>query len=249
MQSSPRSLLKSKGVWRRLRLQGRSAVAVSHRGPSRPGSHCCNRRSHRSHRRRGYSSGAINERATWRPPHDRTVAHHEATEVKTTITIGIRGAGLTGTLRLTWVRDLAHVTEHAATDEPTGTWTGLACPDHGLPIGSNADMKVLRNLTIAGEIADLFWEAPGTWPRSITTAIRPRYARTRPSTPSSLSTSGARCKQSGHELGPPTAQRSNSCNVLAWPRSRRSSRSAGLSRHSSTTVARTASRAPTSTTL
>ena len=47
--------------------------------------------------------------------------------------ISIDGAKLTGVLRLTWNTDqLAHVLEHSQTDEPTGTWTGLACPDHGL---------------------------------------------------------------------------------------------------------------------
>lgn len=79
-----------------------------------------------------------------------------------TTAIRISGAGLTGTLRLTWVRDdLAHVIEHAGTDEPTGTWTGSACPDHGLPIGSDVDLSVLRNICPGSEIADLVWEAPG----------------------------------------------------------------------------------------
>jgi len=81
--------------------------------------------------------------------------------VRTTTTIGITGAGLTGTLRLTWVSDdLAHVIEHAGTDEPTGTWTGLACSRHGLPIGSNVDISALKQLSARGEIADLIWEAP-----------------------------------------------------------------------------------------
>ena len=51
---------------------------------------------------------------------------------------------ITGTLRTTWVRDeLAHVLEHADTDEPSGTWTGLACPDHGLSIGSDVCVATL----------------------------------------------------------------------------------------------------------
>lgn len=80
--------------------------------------------------------------------------------MRTTTTVGIPGAGLIGTLRLTWLRDnLAHVTQHAG-DEPTGTWTGLACPDHGLPTGSDVDLNVFRKLCAAGEIADLVWEAP-----------------------------------------------------------------------------------------
>jgi hypothetical protein len=78
-----------------------------------------------------------------------------------TTAIKISGVGLTGTLRLTWVRDdLAHVMEHADTDEPTGTWIGSACADYGLSIGSDVDLGVLRNLRSGGDIADLIWEAP-----------------------------------------------------------------------------------------
>lgn len=76
--------------------------------------------------------------------------------------IAISGGGMTGTLRLTWVRDkLSHVIEHAGNDEPTGTWTGLACPERGLPIGSDVELQVLKNLCARGEIADVIWEAPG----------------------------------------------------------------------------------------
>ena len=54
----------------------------------------------------------------------------------------IDGAKLTGVLRLTWNTDhLAHVLEHSQTDEPTGTWTGLACPDHGLALGTDVDTQ------------------------------------------------------------------------------------------------------------
>jgi hypothetical protein len=38
--------------------------------------------------------------------------------------ISITSMGLTGTLRITWVRDnLAHVLDHSHTDETSGTWT------------------------------------------------------------------------------------------------------------------------------
>ena len=44
-------------------------------------------------------------------------------------TTSITAPGLSGVLRMTWVHDdLAHVLEHADIDEPSGTWTGLACP-------------------------------------------------------------------------------------------------------------------------
>ena len=74
----------------------------------------------------------------------------------------IPGAGPSGVLRMTWVRDqLAHVLDHCDTDEPSGTWTGLACPDHGLPRGADVDTTTLQRLSArGGELADLIWEAP-----------------------------------------------------------------------------------------
>ena len=69
-------------------------------------------------------------------------------------------AGLSGVLRLTWVTDqLEHVIQHSQTDEPSGTWTGLACPAHGLAIGTDVDTGTLQHLA-QGELADLVWEAP-----------------------------------------------------------------------------------------
>jgi hypothetical protein len=68
--------------------------------------------------------------------------------------------GLSGMLRITWVADdLAHVLQHSQADETIGTWTGLACPDHGLEIGADVDNATLLRLA-HGEIADLIWEAP-----------------------------------------------------------------------------------------
>ena len=73
----------------------------------------------------------------------------------------VEGPGLGGTVRLTWVSDhLAHVLEHSRADEPAGTWTGLACPDHRLELGSDVDDAVLRRLSAEGEVADLVWTAP-----------------------------------------------------------------------------------------
>jgi hypothetical protein len=75
--------------------------------------------------------------------------------------ITITGIGLTGVLRMTRVQDnLAHVLDHSHTDETSGTWTGLACPGHGLTLGADVDTATLRRLAAGGEIADLLWEAP-----------------------------------------------------------------------------------------
>jgi hypothetical protein len=71
------------------------------------------------------------------------------------------GTGLSGVLRMTWVQDgLAHVLEHCDADEPSGTWTGLACPDHQLALGSDVDNATLARICTQGEIADIIWEAP-----------------------------------------------------------------------------------------
>jgi hypothetical protein len=74
---------------------------------------------------------------------------------------GIPAAEPGGVLRLTWVGDrLAHVLEHCDTDEPSGTWTGLACPDHGLALGADVDAAAVQQLSARGRLADLIWEAP-----------------------------------------------------------------------------------------
>jgi hypothetical protein len=81
--------------------------------------------------------------------------------VTTTIAIAITGMGLTGVLRITRVQDnLAHVLHHSRTDETPGTWTGLACPGHGLALGADVDTATLQRLATEGKIADLTWEAP-----------------------------------------------------------------------------------------
>jgi len=64
--------------------------------------------------------------------------------------ISIAGMGLTGTLRITWVRDnLAHVLDHSHTDETSGTWTNP------------------RELRQAGEKPQVSWsELAPNWYRS-----------------------------------------------------------------------------------
>jgi hypothetical protein len=85
----------------------------------------------------------------------------EPEEVTAMADTSIDGTKLSGVLRLTWNADhLAHVLERSHTDEPTGTWTGLACPDHGLALGTDVDTATLQRLCAEGDVADLIWEAP-----------------------------------------------------------------------------------------
>jgi hypothetical protein len=75
--------------------------------------------------------------------------------------LAITGMGLTGVLRLTWVQDnLTHVLDYSQAAETSGTWTGLACPGHGLALGADVDNAVLREMAAGSELADLIWEAP-----------------------------------------------------------------------------------------
>ena len=70
--------------------------------------------------------------------------------------IAMTGMNLTGVLRLTWVQDnLAHALGHGHTEEASGTWTGLACPSHGLALGADVDNAMLRHLAGGSELADL----------------------------------------------------------------------------------------------
>jgi hypothetical protein len=68
---------------------------------------------------------------------------------------------LGGILRVTPrpVRLLAHVLDNLD-GEATGTWTGLACPGHGLPIGSDVGNDTLTRLADKHGIASLHWQPP-----------------------------------------------------------------------------------------
>ena len=130
----------------------------------------------------------------------------------------IPGAGLSGVLRMTWVRDqLAHVLEHCDTDEPSGTWTGLACPDHGLALGADVDTATLQRLSArSGEIADLIWEAPDDLTAEhgqlFEAAIHAYTRRELRAGPAAL---GARPRPSGREPGRRTTRRSSSSSTQA----------------------------------
>jgi hypothetical protein len=73
---------------------------------------------------------------------------------------GTESSELAGVMRLTQVADhLAHVVDHSQSDEPSGTWTGLACPDHGVEVGADVDNATLQHLAQV-DLADSIWEAP-----------------------------------------------------------------------------------------
>jgi hypothetical protein len=130
--------------------------------------------------------------------------------------ISIADMGLTGVLRITWVRDnLAHVLDHSHTDETSGTWTGLACPGHGLALGTDVDDATLQRLAAGSEIADLIWEAPDELTPITLRYSRPRCARITAATPSAPSSSGRSSRPSGRRPGQRTTRCSSSCRARA----------------------------------
>jgi hypothetical protein len=131
--------------------------------------------------------------------------------------VAITGMGLTGVLRLTRVYDnLAHVEDHIHTDETSGTWTGLACPGHGLPRGADVDSAVLRHLAAqGGEIADLIWEAPDELAAEHAHVFLAAMHALTPATPSAPTGSGRTSGRSGPRPGQRTTRYSSSCNAPA----------------------------------
>ena len=131
--------------------------------------------------------------------------------------IAITGMGLTGVLRLTWVHDnLAHVLEHSQADETSGTWTGLACPGHGLALGADVDNAVLRQLAAGSEIADLIWEAPDELAAEHAQVVPGRHARSpRRRRRARRASSGRTSGPSGHTPGRRTTRCLSSCRARA----------------------------------
>jgi hypothetical protein len=130
--------------------------------------------------------------------------------------LAITGMGLTGVLRLTRVHDnLAHVLDYSQADETSGTWTGLACPSHGLALGADVDNAVLEEMpsganspTSSGKL------------RTSSPPITPRRsgmpcALTSPATPSAPTGSGSTSGPSGHTPGQRTTRCSSSCRARA----------------------------------
>jgi hypothetical protein len=129
---------------------------------------------------------------------------------------GIEGAGLSGAMRMTWLSDhLAHVLEHCETDEPSGTWTGLACPDRGLALGSDVDNATLQRLSAQGEIADLIWEPPEELAAEHGQLFQAAIHAHQAGNTETGGVSGSRSRRSGHRPGRRTTRRSSSCRTQA----------------------------------
>src|SRR5262249_40569921 len=119
--------------------------------------------------------------------------------------------------------------ERAETDEPSGTWTGLACRDHQLALGSDVDNATLRRLAADGEIADLVWEASEDLAAEHGQAFHAAMQAYRAGSGELAEQQWQQVQRSGHGPGRRTTRRSSCCRRRASPRSRRSNRSAGSS--------------------
>ncbi len=130
--------------------------------------------------------------------------------------LAITGMDLTGVLRLTWVQDnLAHVLQHSQTDETSGTWTGLACPGHGLALGADVDNQVLQEMAAGNEIADITWEAPTSSPPNTPRRSATPCTLTSTATPNAPASSGRTSRPSGPTPAHRTTRSSTSCKAPA----------------------------------
>jgi hypothetical protein len=63
-----------------------------------------------------------------------------------------------GEIQLNQKTDIGHILHHTGTDEPSGTWTGGACPRHRRPLGSDVDLTDLGEMhRQSSGLADLTW--------------------------------------------------------------------------------------------
>ncbi len=63
-----------------------------------------------------------------------------------------------GAIQINATADIRHIAEHTGADEPSGTWTGGACPRHGRPIGTDVDLADLRAVyRQTGGLIDVTW--------------------------------------------------------------------------------------------
>ena len=134
----------------------------------------------------------------------------------TATAIAISGMGLTGVLRLTWVQDnLAHVLEHSHADETSGTWTGLACPSHGLALGADVDNAVLQDMAAGSELADLIWEPPDEFTAGHAQAFKDAMCAHLAGDAAAPASSGKTSRPSGRTPGQPTTRYWSSCRAPA----------------------------------
>jgi hypothetical protein len=99
--------------------------------------------------------------------------------------------------------------------EISGTWTGLACPGHGLALGTDVDNATLQHLAAGSEIADLTWEAPDELTtehaKVFQAAMRAHHAGNAELAEQLWESS----RPSGRRPGQRTTQRSSSCKARA----------------------------------
>ena len=63
-----------------------------------------------------------------------------------------------GAIQMNEHADISHITAHTSIDEPSGTWTGGACPRHGRPLGTDVNLADVGEMyrQTAG-LTDMTW--------------------------------------------------------------------------------------------
>jgi hypothetical protein len=64
-----------------------------------------------------------------------------------------------GEIHAATAADISHILKHAGIDEPTGTWTGGACPRLGRPPGTDVNLADLGEMhRQSGGLSDFTWQ-------------------------------------------------------------------------------------------
>ena len=63
-----------------------------------------------------------------------------------------------GAIQMNTHADISHITAHTSIDEPSGTWTGGACPRHRRPLGSDVALADLGEMhRQSAGLTDMTW--------------------------------------------------------------------------------------------
>lgn len=66
--------------------------------------------------------------------------------------------GWPGAIQVNTRADVRHILQHVGVDEPSGTWTGGGCPQHGRSLGTDVDLADLGEMhRQSAGLSDMTW--------------------------------------------------------------------------------------------